>query len=401
MSNPSLAASNPPAAAGNGNGNGKRKRALIIVAVIVVAALLVWALYWFFDLRFYESTDDAYVSGDVVAITSREAGTVTALYADNTQYVHRGQLLVQLDPADAQIEMKAAKADLARTVRGVRGQFAKADALRAQIAQARVALARADADYSRRAAAAGNGAVSGEELAHAKDAAAEARSAVAAAQGQLGETLATISGTTVTDNPDVLAAEARLRRAALDLARTKILAPVDGVVGERSAQLGQHIAAGTPLMVVVPLNHLWVDANFKEVQISDIRVGQKVTLTTDIYGGGVTFHGKIAGLAPGSGNAFALLPPQNASGNWIKIVQRVPVRVAIDPKDLARDPLRVGLSADAEVDIRDTSGPLLSARSLVHQPPAQTDNAQKVAVDALIAKILADNGGKIGADKTP
>jgi membrane fusion protein (multidrug efflux system) len=401
MSNPSLAASNPPAAAGNGNGNGKRKRALIIVAVIVVAALLVWALYWFFDLRFYESTDDAYVSGDVVAITSREAGTVTALYADNTQYVHRGQLLVQLDPADAQIEMKAAKADLARTVRGVRGQFAKADALRAQIAQARVALARADADYSRRAAAAGNGAVSGEELAHAKDAAAEARSAVAAAQGQLGETLATISGTTVTDNPDVLAAEARLRRAALDLARTKILAPVDGVVGERSAQLGQHIAAGTPLMVVVPLNHLWVDANFKEVQISDIRVGQKVTLTTDIYGGGVTFHGKIAGLAPGSGNAFALLPPQNASGNWIKIVQRVPVRVAIDPKDLARDPLRVGLSADAEVDIRDTSGPLLSARSLVHQPPAQTDNAQKVAVDALIAKILTDNGGKIGADKTP
>jgi membrane fusion protein (multidrug efflux system) len=401
MSNPSLAASNPPAAAGNGNGNGKRKRALIIVAVIVVAALLVWALYWFFDLRFYESTDDAYVSGDVVAITSREAGTVTALYADNTQYVHRGQLLVQLDPADAQIEMKAAKADLARTVRGVRGQFAKADALRAQIAQARVALARADADYSRRAAAAGNGAVSGEELAHAKDAAAEARSAVAAAQGQLGETLATISGTTVTDNPDVLAAEARLRRAALDLARTKILAPVDGVVGERSAQLGQHIAAGTPLMVVVPLNHLWVDANFKEVQISDIRVGQKVTLTTDIYGGGVTFHGKIAGLAPGSGNAFALLPPQNASGNWIKIVQRVPVRVAIDPKDLARDPLRVGLSADAEVDIRDTSGPLLSARSLVHQPPAQTDNAQKAAVDALIAKILTDNGGKIGADKTP
>jgi membrane fusion protein (multidrug efflux system) len=399
MSNPSLAASNPPTAAGSGNG--RRKRALIIVAVIVVAALLIWALYWFFDLRFYESTDDAYVSGDVVAITSREAGTVTALYADNTQYVHRGQLLVQLDPADAQIEMKAAKADLARTVRGVRGQFAKADALRAQIAQARVALARADADYSRRAAAAGNGAVSGEELAHAKDAAAEARSAVAAAQGQLGETLATISGTTVTDNPDVLAAEARLRRAALDLARTKILAPVDGVVGERSAQLGQHIAAGTPLMVVVPLNHLWVDANFKEVQISDIRVGQKVTLTTDIYGGGVTFHGKIAGLAPGSGNAFALLPPQNASGNWIKIVQRVPVRVAIDPKDLARDPLRVGLSADAEVDIRDTSGPLLSARSLVHQPPAQTDNAQKVAVDALIAKILADNGGKIGADKTP
>jgi membrane fusion protein (multidrug efflux system) len=154
-------------------------------------------------------------------------------------------------------------------------------------------------------------------------------------------------------------------------------------------------------MVVVPLNHLWVDANFKEVQIADIRVGQKVTLTTDIYGSGVTFHGKIAGLAPGSGNAFALLPPQNASGNWIKIVQRVPVRVAIDPKDLARDPLRVGLSADAEVDIRDTSGPLLSTRSLVRQPPDQTDNAQKAAVDALIAKILADNGGKIGADKTP
>lgn len=391
MSNPSLAASNPPTAAGSGNG--RRKRALIIVAVIVVAALLIWALYWFFDLRFYESTDDAYVSGDVVAITSREAGTVTALYADNTQYVHRGQLLVQLDPADAQIEMKAAKADLARTVRGVRGQFAKADALRAQIAQARVALARADADYSRRAAAAGNGAVSGEELAHAKDAAAEARSAVAAAQGQLGETLATISGTTVTDNPDVLAAEARLRRAALDLARTKILAPVDGVVGERSAQLGQHIAAGTPLMVVVPLNHLWVDANFKEVQISDIRVGQKVTLTTDIYGGGVTFHGKIAGLAPGSGNAFALLPPQNASGNWIKIVQRLPVRITLDPRELGRHPLRIGLSMRVKADLHDESGATLASQPPRH-PAFSTDVYVRdpAKINAIIARIIHDNG---------
>jgi membrane fusion protein (multidrug efflux system) len=288
--------------------------------------------------------------------------------------------------------MAAAEANLARTVRTVRGEFSGADSYRAQLAQAQVALNQAQSDLQRRQAASATGAVSGEELAHARDAEATAAAAVNAAKGGLDHALSQVDGTHIADNPDVLAAEASLRNAAITLGHMRLVAPVDGVVAQRTVQVGQQVAAGTPLMAVVPLSNVWIDANFKEVQLADMRIGQPVTVTADLYGGGVTYHGHVEGLGAGSGSAFALLPPQNASGNWIKIVQRVPVRVALDPKELADHPLRVGLSVSVSTDVRDTSGPLVTSAMAGGTMTADTGEDTAAATNVLIAKILADNG---------
>jgi membrane fusion protein (multidrug efflux system) len=374
----------------HGAQNGTRRRALIGVAAIVLLGGIVWGAYWLLYARYFQSTDDAYVGGDIVAVTARDPGTVLALHADNTQWVTRGQLLVELDPANAKIALQSAEADLGHTVRQVSALFAKADELRAVIAQAHVQLAQAQADYARRAQAVKDGAVSQEDLTHALDALANAKNAVSATQSQLEQTLSQTRGTTVATNPDVLAAEARLRNAMLTLDHMRITAPVDGSVAQRSVQLGEQIAAGTPLMAVVPLNDAWIDANFKEVQLSRMRIGQPVKVTADMYGGGVTFHGRVVGLSAGSGAAFALLPPQNATGNWIKIVQRVPVRIALDPKELKDHPLRVGLSVSASVDVRDQSGPLVAAevRNVIPAP----EIGDKVGeADVLIAQIVTAN----------
>jgi membrane fusion protein (multidrug efflux system) len=351
-----------------------------------------YGLYWFLDARFYESTDDAYVAGNVVAITSRENATVTSLHVDNTDTVKQGQVLIEMDPATAEVNLAAAEANLARVVRTVRGEFSSGDAYRAQLAQAQVALSQAQSDYQRRQGGAKDGAVSGEELAHARDAVAAAQAAVNAAKGGLDHTLSQVDGTSVASNPDVLSAEAQLRNAAIVLSHLRIVAPVDGVIAQRTVQVGQQVAAGTPLMAVVPLAHVWIDANFKEVQLADMRIGQPVTVKADVYGGGVVYHGHIEGLGAGSGSAFALLPPQNASGNWIKIVQRVPVRIALDPKELADHPLRVGLSVSVEANIRDTSGPLVTSTVGTGTMVADTGADTRAQSDALIAKILAENG---------
>jgi membrane fusion protein (multidrug efflux system) len=369
-----------------------RQRWLIILAAVVVLGTLIWALYWFFDARFYESTDDAYVGGNVVSITSRESGTVLALHTDNTQMVHRGQLLVELDPTTAQVNLQAAEADLARTIRSVRSEFSKVDALRPQVAAARVQLAQAQDDYRRRAASTADGAVSAEEVSHARDAVTAAQAALAAAQGGLSQGLAVVQGANIANNPDVLASMARLRAAAIVYGHMKLVAPVDGVVAQRSVQLGQQIAAGTPLMAVVPLDDVWVDANFKEGQLADMRVGQPVSVTADMYGGGVTYHGKIEGLGAGSGSAFALLPPQNASGNWIKIVQRVPVRISLDPAELRDHPLRVGLSVTVSADIRDQSGPMIGTAAQSREMRADVNDTGNRLADRLIAQILAQSG---------
>jgi membrane fusion protein (multidrug efflux system) len=367
-----------------------RRRWLTILGIVVIVCGVIYGLYWLFDARFYVGTDDAYVGGDIVSITSREAGTVLALHADNTQSVKRGQLLVEIDPIKAQVSMLAAEADLAHTVRMVRTEFSKTQELRAQIAAAKVGLAQAQSDYSRRASA-GN-AVSHEELAHAHDAVAAAQANLIVAQSGLAEAEASVSGTNVSDNPDVLAAIARLRQAAIVLGHMHLTAPVDGIVAQRTVELGQQIAPGTPLMAVVPLENVWVDANFKEGQLSDMRIGQPVTVSTDIYGGGVTFHGKVVGLGAGSGSAFALLPPQNASGNWIKIVQRVPVRIALDPKELRDHPLRVGLSVDVSVDVRDAGGPAIGSSSIAHETRGDAGTDGGPQTDALIGRILKQNG---------
>ncbi|HVU20715.1 MAG TPA: efflux RND transporter periplasmic adaptor subunit [Rhizomicrobium sp.] len=367
-----------------------RRRLLTILAVAVAIGAIAYGLYWLLYARHFESTNDAYVGGDIVAITSRENATVLALHADNTQSVRRGQLLIEFEPITAKVNMDAAEANLARTVRSVRTDFSKVAQARAQLNAARVSLAQAQSDYRRRASA-GN-AVSGEELHHARDAVAGTQANVVAAQSALAQAEAAVQGTAVASNPDVLAAIAKLRQAAITLGHMKLTAPVDGVVAQRTVQIGQQVAPGTPLMAVVPLQSVWIDANFKEGQLEDMRIGQPAEITADIYGGGVTYHGKIIGLGAGSGSAFALLPPQNASGNWIKIVQRVPVRIALDPKELRDHPLRVGLSVDVSVDVRDTSGAALASSRTVHEMRGEAGDDGGAATDALIKRILSQNG---------
>jgi membrane fusion protein (multidrug efflux system) len=372
----------------------RRRHLFTLLGVIVLAGAIVFALYWFLYARYFESTDDAYVGGNIVSITNREPGTVLALYADNTQSVRRGQLLVALDPVTADVNMQAAEANLARMVRQVRGNDAKAASFGAQLAQARAQLAQAEQNYNRRRAASGDGAISAEELSNAHDAVTVAKAAVAAAEGGLDEAQSQVQGASVANNPDVLAAIAQLRAAAIVENHLRLVSPVDGVVAQRTVQVGQQLAAGTPLMAVVPLHDVWIDANFKEVQLERMRVGQPVKVTTDIYGASVVFHGKVAGLGAGSGSAFALLPPQNASGNWIKIVQRVPVRIALDPREVDKYPLRVGLSVDVTVDVRDTSGALVSSKIGTTTVQGEGSNTGGTATDALIARIIATNGGR-------
>jgi membrane fusion protein (multidrug efflux system) len=373
--------------------NGARRKGLFGLGALVVLCGVGYLGYWLLDGRYYESTDDAYVNGDVVQITSEVPGTVIGLHVDDTQRVILGQPVLELDPADAKIAEANAEADLARAVRQVRGLFAQDQELRAQIDQREQAARTADDDLRRRGGLIADGAISAEELSHARDAVTTTRANVAAARQQLGQTVAQIDGTTIADHPQVLAAEAAVRNAALALHRTELTSPVSGVIAKRSVQIGQRVAAGTPLLAVVPLDDVWIDANFKERQLERMRVGQPVALHADLYGGSVTYHGHVVGIAAGSGNAFALLPPQNASGNWIKIVQRLPVRVLLDPKELQAHPLRVGLSANVRVDLHDASGPLLTTAVRNVPQPAQASAGNDPAVDARIAAIVADNAG--------
>ena len=383
--------------------NGKRRRRLGVLAAAVALGLAAYGAYWYTHARYFQSTDDAYVSGDVVQITSEVPGTVTAVNVDDTQSVQREQALLELDPADAKIAVANAEANLARAVRQVRTLFAQSAQLNAQIAERETALKRWQDDYKRRADLTRDGAVSNEELAHVRDTIAETQASLGAAREQLNANTAQVDGTTIASHPQVLAAAAAVRDAALALQRTHIAAPISGVVARRAVQLGQHVAAGTPLMAVVPLQDVWVDANFKEVQLKNMRVGQPVTLHADVYGGDVEYHGKLAGLSAGSGGAFALLPAQNASGNWIKIVQRVPIRIALDAQELKAHPLRVGLSMAVEVDVRDTSGSLIASQVRAQPQPQQPGRGNDPALEARIAQIIAENSGvaRVAANSLP
>jgi membrane fusion protein (multidrug efflux system) len=372
---------------------GTRRRALAGLAAVVVLCGVGYAAYWLLDGRYYESTDDAYVNGDVVQITSEVPGTVIGLHVDDTQRVVAGQPVLELDPADAKIAEANAEADLARAVRQVRGLFAQGQELRAQIDQREQAARTADDDLKRRGGLIADGAISAEELSHARDAVTTTRANVAAARQQLSQTVAQIDGTTIADHPQVLAAAAAVRNASLALHRTALTSPVSGVIAKRSVQIGQRVAAGTPLLAVVPLDDVWIDANFKEGQLERMRVGQPVAVHTDLYGGNVTYHGHVVGIAAGSGNAFALLPSQNASGNWIKIVQRLPVRILLDPKELHAHPLRVGLSTAVRVDLHDASGPLVTTAVRNVPQPTQASAGIDPAVDERIAALIADNAG--------
>ncbi|GAP65547.1 HlyD family secretion protein [Mizugakiibacter sediminis] len=372
--------------------NGRRRFLMRLLFAVIAVAAIGSGLWYLFVGRWNETTDDAYVQGNVVQITPQIYGTVVSIGADDGDLVTKGQVLVKLDPSDVRVALEQAKANLARTVRQVRGLYSNVSGLEADVAAKQVALDKARADYARREGLAKSGAISAEELAHARDALAAAQSALAAAQQQLGAGRALVDDTVIASHPEVQAAAAALRKAYLDSVRTTLVAPVTGYVAKRTVQVGQRVQPGAALMAVVPLNQVWVDANFKETQLEHMRIGQPVTLTSDLYGSGVEFHGKVESLGIGTGSAFALLPAQNATGNWIKIVQRVPVRIALDPRELEKHPLRIGLSMDVDVNLHDRNGPLL-AQQPPRQPAFSTDvyDGHEGEADALIRSIVHAN----------
>jgi len=387
----------------------KRRRRLWLgaVAAAVAVAAGAYGAYYAAVSSHYESTDNAYVQGNLVQITPQVGGTVVAIGADDTDFVKAGQPLVRLDPIDAQVALDQAEAQLAQTVREVRSLYASNGTLAAQInlRQADVAKAQSDAakaedDLQRRAALTSSGAVGQEEFNHAsaqltaaRSAVAGAQAALAAAREQLATNQALTDNTTAETHPSVQRAAARVREAYIALHRTILPAPVDGYVAKRGVQVGQKINAGAPLMAVVPLDGVWVDANFKEGQLRKLRIGQPVVLEADVYGRKVAYHGTVEGLGAGTGSAFSLLPAQNATGNWIKIVQRVAVRIALQPDELAAHPLRVGLSMDVSVDVHELGGRTLADAPRA-KPVASTDvfdDLQRTADDE-VRRIIAGNG---------
>jgi membrane fusion protein (multidrug efflux system) len=340
--------------------NGKRRGILLLMAVIFIGIGALWAAYWVLVLAKREKTDDAYVNGNRVVISAQVSGTVIAVLADDTQLVKAGQILVKLEPIDAQTALSRAAGALAQTVRQVRQQKATANQYDSEIETRKVELARAQADLAKREPLIAEHAIAGEDVRHAQEGVQMARAALGQAMSQAQSAHALVDGTPVEENPAVLQAKDAFRDAWIAAQRNAVVAPVSGYVAERSVQLGQHIQAGEALMTVIPLHSLWVDANFKEVQLRNLRIGQKTEVRSDLYGGAFIFHGHVQGMSAGTGAAFSLLPPQNASGNWIKVVQRVPVRIQIDDNDLIRSPLRVGLSATVTVDTTSRDGPVLA-----------------------------------------
>jgi membrane fusion protein (multidrug efflux system) len=371
----------------------KRRRWLALIVGGLAAIGIAYA-YWSIHLRYLQSTDDAYVGGNIVQITPQIAGTVVAVGADDTAFVKAGQTLVRLDQADAQIALEQAEAQLGRAVREVRSLFATSAQLQATVNMRQSDVAKANEDLARRERLAGSGAISKEEVQHARDAVRSAEAALVAAQQELAANRARVDRTTVENHPDVRNAAAHVHDAYLTYARTALPAPVSGYVAKRSVQLGQRVTPGMPLMAVIPLDQVWVDANFKEAQLATMRVGQPVALTADIYGSKVVYHGRVAGFGAGTGAAFALLPAQNATGNWIKIVQRVPVRIALDRRELAEHPLQIGLSMQVEVDTRERGGERLPeiAQSKVYS--TDVFHSIEELADARVRAVIAANEGR-------
>jgi membrane fusion protein, multidrug efflux system len=340
--------------------NGKRRKILLVIALIFIGIGALAAVYWVLVLSKREKTDDAYVNGNKVTISAQVAGTVIAVLADDTQLVKAGQVLVKLDPIDAETALSRSANALAQTVRQVRQQKATADQYDSAIETRRLELARAMTDLAKREPLLAERAIPAEEVRHAQESVEMARAALTQAERQSKSAHALVDGTPVESNPAVLQARDVYRDAWISAQRNAVVAPVTGYVAERSVQLGQHIQAGQALMSVIPLNSLWVDANFKEAQLRNLRIGQKAEVRSDLYGGSYIYHGRVEGMSAGTGAAFSLLPPQNASGNWIKVVQRVPVRIQIDDGDLVKSPLRVGLSATVTVDTTSRNGAVLA-----------------------------------------
>ncbi|GAB7544012.1 HlyD family secretion protein [Cupriavidus sp. 8B] len=379
-----------------------RKRLLALLALTSALAAAGYGAYYYTVARFHEETDDAYVNGNLVQLTPQVTGTVVAVNADDTQIVKAGEPVVSLDAADARVALASAEAALGQTVRQVSALYVNNNVLDATVQQRQADLARARDDLRRRTEVGEAGAVAAEDVAHARDAVKTAEAALESARQQLASNHALTDQASVADHPSVLASAAKVRDAYLANARNTLPAPLTGYVARRSVQVGQRVAPGTPLMAIVPLDGVWVDANFKEVQLKHIRVGQPVELHADLYGGGVTYHGKVVGFSAGTGSAFSALPAQNATGNWIKVVQRLPVRILLDPEELRAHPLQIGLSMQVDVETHTAAGSQLATSGATpYRTTYRTDVFQRYGeeADREITRIIAQNSsGKSGTE---
>lgn len=377
-----------------GSKKGKRKGALLLLTLLFIIVAVAYGIYWFLVLRHYEETDDAYVAGNQVQIMAQVSGSVTKVWADNTDYVQKGDPLVTLDQTDAQQAFEKAQTQLAASVRQTRQQMINSKQLQASIEVKKTALSQAQTDLNRRIPLGAANLIGREELQHARDTVASAQAELDVAIQQYNANQAIVLGTKLEQQPAVLQAATEVRNAWLALQRTKIVSPISGYVSRRSVQPGAQITTTTPLMAVVPATNLWIDANFKETQLAHMRIGQPATVISDIYGDDVKYTGKGVGLDMGTGSAFSLLPAQNATGNWIKVVQRLPVRIELDEKQLAEHPLRIGLSTLVEVNTTDRGGEMLASQ--VRSAPVYESNAREIGlepVNKLINDIIQANAG--------
>ncbi|MCP5504399.1 MAG: efflux RND transporter periplasmic adaptor subunit [Chlamydiales bacterium] len=372
--------------------NNKRNKVLIFTAVGFILVGVLIFIYWAEVLRFEEYTNDAYVNGNMVELTPQVPGIVTAINVDNTEYVEEGQVLIELDKTDRRLAYQKAKNSLAETVRNVVQMFIEVERLEAELEQKDAELFRAEKDYQNRVNLVEIGGVSREEFEHVEAAFVSAQASRKETYHALQEAVAQVQNTTLSTHPNVKHAADDVRDTYVNLQRCDILAPMNGYVAQRTVQLGEYVNLSEPLLAVIPLDQLWVDANYKEIQLSKVRVGQSVRMTSDIYGRKVVFSGKVIGINPGTGSVFSALPPQNATGNWIKIVQRVPVRVSLDREQLKKHPLWLGLSMDVRVDIHDTSSEMLREASRL-RPLYKTKiyQNQEKGVETVIEKIIQEN----------
>ena len=382
----------------------RRRRIRLMIALVLVFGLAgaAYGVYWYEVARYSVATDDAYVHGNRVPLSAQVQGTVTSINAEETDFVSQGEPLVELDASDYRVALDRAKAKLAQTVRDVRQLYEQASEQRSVIQQRKASLTQARRDYRRAKRLADRNVTSRESYQQVETRWQEARANLKTAQRKLSGIRTQITGTDPEHHPRVRLAASAVRKAWLDVQRTRILAPVSGFVAKRGAQVGETASPGKPLLSIVPLDQLWVQANFKETDLQNVRIGQPVTVTADFYGHGVTYHGRVVGLSAGTGSAFELLPPQNATGNWIKVVQRVPVRISLDPAELEKHPLRLGLSLHVSIDVHDTSGKVLT-RVARHEPVYRTPVFKRDTgeVDRMISQIIHrnDNGSKVtGSD---
>ncbi|EKN3562073.1 TPA: multidrug efflux MFS transporter periplasmic adaptor subunit EmrA [Yersinia enterocolitica] len=372
----------------------QRKRVLLILTGIFIIIGVAYLIYWFLVLRHHQETDNAYVSGNQIQIMSQVPGSVVSVNFENTDLVKSGDVLLTLDPTDAEQAYEQAKTALANTVRQTHQLIINSKQYQANIALKKTELSKAQNDLKRRVVLGSVDAIGREELQHARDAVDAAQASLDVAIAQYNANQALVLNTPLEKQPAVEQAAAKLRDAWLALQRTKVVSPITGFVSRRSVQVGAEIANGAPLMAVIPANEMWIDANFKETQLANMRIGQPATVVTDFYGDDVVFQGKVVGLDMGTGSAFSLLPAQNATGNWIKVVQRLPVRIELDAKQLTEHPLRIGLSTTVRVDTADTDGLVLAQN--VRKEPAFVTNALSLdlaPVNQMISDIVHANAG--------